>query len=574
MPVSSPVEVAPHPTVIRQHDEMTSQQSLVTHGSEAFARGAWAEARASFEQAIAEDETAEAQEALSWALWWLNDGDSAIRSREAAYRLYRDAGDDVSAARMAIWVASDYAEFRGELPIASGWRQRARRLLEGRPLTPEHGWLHIVDGEAALLFEEDMATARRSAGAAVEVARTLGVADIEIVGLAMQGLALVGEGHIEEGMVRLDEAGASALGGELDDETWANRILCYLIYGCEWIRDFNRATQWCETLRQIADRMQFTFAQGVCRVHYAGVLISRGKWQEAETQLADAMAMLRESRPPFVVEGVVRLADLRRRQGRLDDAVEIFRQVEWHPLALLGLAEIALDQARPRDAEDLVGRYVRQLPETNQLQRASALELVVRVEALLGKHDRAAEALASLQEVSDAIATLPLRAAACFSAGMMAIAGGDYELAKTRLEDAVDFFEQSGSPYESARARLELASVLVSLDRRDRARGEAETAYRGLERLGSKFFSRRAAALVKDIDRRANGDDQRSGPELTRRQLEILRCISQGMGDREIALALGLSDHTVHRHVSNILLRLNLPTRAAAVAHAASRGLL
>ena len=43
----------------------------------------------------------------------------------------------------------------------------------------------------------------------------------------------------------------------------------------------------CEQMRRIADRMQFTFAQGVCRAHYAAVLISRGKWTEAERQFAD-----------------------------------------------------------------------------------------------------------------------------------------------------------------------------------------------------------------------------------------------------------------------------------------------
>lgn len=46
----------------------------------------------------------------------------------------------------------------------------------------------------------------------------------------------------------------------------------------------------------------------------------------------------------------------------------------------------------------------------------------------------------------------------------------------------------------------------------------------------------------------------------------MLRLISQGLGDKEIAARLFLSPHTVHRHVSNILVKLDQPSRAAAVA--------
>ena len=61
---------------------------------------------------------------------------------------------------------------------------------------------------------------------------------------------------------------------------------------------------------------------------------------------------------------------------------------------------------------------------------------------------------------------------------------------------------------------------------------------------------------------------------LTARQAEILRLIAEGKSDRDIALALGLSEYTVHRHVANILTRLSLPSRAAAVAHAVTRNLI
>ena len=62
--------------------------------------------------------------------------------------------------------------------------------------------------------------------------------------------------------------------------------------------------------------------------------------------------------------------------------------------------------------------------------------------------------------------------------------------------------------------------------------------------------------------------------DLTRRETEVLGLVAAGLSDREIADRLVLSPHTVHRHVANVRTKLGLPTRAAAVAAAARRGLL
>jgi pimeloyl-ACP methyl ester carboxylesterase len=61
---------------------------------------------------------------------------------------------------------------------------------------------------------------------------------------------------------------------------------------------------------------------------------------------------------------------------------------------------------------------------------------------------------------------------------------------------------------------------------------------------------------------------------LTRRETEVLRLVAAGLSNREIALSLVLSEHTVHRHVANILRKLTQSTRAAAAAHATRAGLI
>jgi DNA-binding NarL/FixJ family response regulator len=61
---------------------------------------------------------------------------------------------------------------------------------------------------------------------------------------------------------------------------------------------------------------------------------------------------------------------------------------------------------------------------------------------------------------------------------------------------------------------------------------------------------------------------------LTAREGELLRFLGEGMGNREIALALGLSDHTVKFHLHSIYTKLGVRTRTEAVSVAVRRGLL
>ena len=56
--------------------------------------------------------------------------------------------------------------------------------------------------------------------------------------------------------------------------------------------------------------------------------------------------------------------------------------------------------------------------------------------------------------------------------------------------------------------------------------------------------------------------------------VEILRLISTGLNNQAIAERLFISEHTVHRHVANILTKLNASSRSAAVAQAGRLGLL
>jgi DNA-binding NarL/FixJ family response regulator len=134
----------------------------------------------------------------------------------------------------------------------------------------------------------------------------------------------------------------------------------------------------------------------------------------------------------------------------------------------------------------------------------------------------------------------------------------------TKFEAAIAGYEQSGAPFETARTRLDLAAALAATGQVAGAKREAKQALDSLQALGAKGEAQRAKDF---LGRPAKG-------KLTARQIEILRLVAQGLSNPEIATRLKLSDHTVKRHVANLLTKLGLPTRAAAAVYAAQEGLL
>jgi ATP/maltotriose-dependent transcriptional regulator MalT len=556
-------------------DELTRAAPLDA-GWAALSGGDWERARASFEESLAEGETPEALEGMGWVGHMLNEDRLTFDARERAYRLYLERGDKRSAARIAAWLAADCLLFRGEPAVANGWLQRAHSLIDGLEPGVDHGWLAIHEGHIAVALDEDTVKARRLAARAVELGRVFGAPELEMLGLGLEGRALVSEGELEEGMRRLDEATTVALDGEarlLYCVAWA---CCYLIAACERVRDYERAAQWCARVGEFCGQHDI-FLLNTCRAHYASVLSWQGRWDEAESQLSAAVEGLQASRPPMVGDALARLGELRRRQGRLVDAEELFARSETHSLSLLGCAALALDRGQPSEAAELADRYLRRFPDPSRIERSAGLEVAIRALARLGEHERATEALGQLREIAAQARTRPLLAAVCSSEGTLAVARGDHDAARRSFEDALDLLAASDARFEAARVRLDLAATLSALGRRDRARREIEAALAGFQELGADGESARAEAMLGKLRRThatlpTEAVDTPLG-ELSGRELEVLSLVAEGLTNHDIAQRLVLSEHTVNRHVANILRKLGLPSRAAAASLAGRHGL-
>lgn len=541
-------------------------------GRAALTRGAWSEARARFLDALAVHEAPAALEGLSWAAWWLEDADGCLDARERAYHRYRDEGDARSAARMALWLGDDHLEFRGADAVAGGWFARAARLLEPLEPGPEHGWLAVFEAHDALgRGQLDTAWAR------TEQARDLGHRhgriDLEMFAVATEGVIRTERGETAQGLQRLDEAAAAALAGEYENLAPAAWSCCLMMSTCERVRDFGRAAQWCEQIERFSERMDAAFLRGVCRSHHGAIQVWHGSWQRAEHELVQALDDLSANRPSWRSEAAARLGQLRRRQGRTDEAGQLFEQAASHPLALHGVAALRLEQDDPVAARDLLHRVLRQTDATRPAGRADALELLVRVELALNEPARANHRLDELRSLASRLATEPMAAALCECEGLLAAAENDHQRACDHLEDALDLFTRLCAPVEAARARMELATSLLELGRTDAAQREVRQALDDLADVDAAPERARADALLRQLGAAREG---REGPDrpLTDRQIEVLRLVAEGLSDQQIADRLVLSPHTVHRHVANIYTRLGCSSRPAAVAEAGRHGLL
>jgi DNA-binding NarL/FixJ family response regulator len=535
----------------------------LTEGWAQLGEARWEDARRSFEATLADGEAPGAYEGLSWAAWWLDDAETVFTARERAYRLHRERGDAAGAARMATWLAADELDFRGGAAAASGWLQRAHRLLDGVEPGPDHGWLAFHEGYVSHR-QGDTARARELARLAADLGRRFAVPDLEMLGLALEGAALVACAQVQEGMRLLDEATLAALE---DDATipisgaWAS---CFLVSACTAVLDFDRAFEWSERIAAFADRYGSRYMLAFCRAEYGTVDLWRGRWSDAERMLEASLEDFAASRPAWVGAPLVLLAELKRRRGLADEARALLDRCGPSGGAQLCRARLALDAGEAQQAADLADRLLRQLPAARTLDRLPALELLVHARIANGDLVEASVALAALRDVARVVGTEPLRAVADRAEGMLAAARGEHDRARTLLEDAVDRFERAEAPYEAARARIELATSLVALGRAD-AGAQATAAAGTLSELGAATDAARARQLV------GAGEPL---PELTVREREVLRLLADGLTNREIAGRLVVSEHTVHRHVSNILRKLDLPSRTAAAAVAARSGLL
>ena len=489
----------------------------------------------------------------------------ALRLYEQAFAAYRRHGDALGAARVARILGWLQGNVNGAWAVSNGWTSRALALLRAAPDdSAEHGWMLAMQAPS----EEDAAHQEELLGEAVALGQRHGDADLQFEAQGWLGLALVRRGRVDEGLTLFDEALAAVCAGEVDDVYVVEGTFCGFFLACERAHDVVRAEQWLSAAAAVIDRPHLVGVSAFCRAHYGGILTTAGRWDEAELELTEAGRLFQGTYPGMRSAALVRLADLRVRQGRLEEATLLLEGLEEHPDAARPLAAVHLANGRTALARDLLERT---LGYGGVLAPAPGplLELLVDVHLADGEVEAAAAAADRLAALAERQRAPYPRAAAALARGKVCLASSSGD-ARACLHEALSSFALAQLPVDLAQARLELARAVAATSP-EVARAQATQALESFQRLPAHRDADAAAALLRELGGRTPVGPRVPGA-LTKRESEVLALLGHGLSNLEIGDRLYISRKTVEHHVGRILSKLGLRGRAEAAAYAARIG--
>jgi DNA-binding NarL/FixJ family response regulator len=373
-----------------------------------------------------------------------------------------------------------------------------------------------------------------------------------------QGQFLVSAGRLADGLRMLDEALLAVSAGDVSPIP-TGIVYCGAIMGCRRAYDPRRAEEWTEALhawcRLQPEMLAFT---GACHVHRAEIMQLHGDWPRALDELERAARRaLGAGNLHVPAQAAYYRGEILRLRGELAGAEQAYREAargghEPQP----GLALLRLAQGDTGAAAAAIGRVLEATPD--RAERSRLLAACVEIMLAAGDLEAARDACAQLEEHAAGGTSDMLSAMAAHARGAVELVAGDARAALPHLRRALTGWHELGAPYEAARARLLLARACCAFGDEDSAAIERDAARDALQALG--------AAL--------DPADRRDAHGLTAREVEVLRLVAGGATNRAIAAELVLSERTVDRHVSNILAKLRVSSRAAATAYAFRHRLL
>jgi DNA-binding NarL/FixJ family response regulator len=531
--------------------------SHLEHGRHSYGRRAWGDAYDAFRTA---DQVTpldvEDLDRLATAAYLTGRYVEYQQILERLYRMHIESGDPARAARCAFWLSRTFL-VQGEQGQSKAWTARGQRLVEGGDCA-ECGYLAVAVAEQQLRDGQPEA-AYGTAGQALGMGESFRDADLTALARHAQGRALIQRGDVAAGLRCLDETMLALVAGELAPTM--TYLYCSVIDTCQQVYALARAREWTSAFSRVCEQQPDMAAfTGICLVHRAEILQRQGAWAEAleEARRACDRAQRAERTPPGA--GLYQQAEIHRLRGdfaKAEDAYRAASDLGFEPqpgLALLRLAQGHTDAACAT---------IRRLTSatSDRVRRASILPAHLDIMLACDDLEAARRARDELRELARAFDTDVLRAVVAQADGAIALEEGHADAAIDPLRCALHFWQTLDAPYEAVRVRVLIGQACRALGDDEAAVLEEQAARRVFERLGARPDLARI-----DAPRRRLPPASRA--VLTARELHVLRLITTGRTNKEIARELSLSERTIDRHVTNILTKLDVRSRTAATTYA------
>jgi DNA-binding NarL/FixJ family response regulator len=424
-------------------------------------------------------------------------------------------------------------------------------------------------------------------GASPAVERT-GSVQLRVRALSLEGQIRAKLGDTQRGVELAREGLAQALAENLTEP--AAEAYYRLASALEHTADYPQALDAYAAASDFCEQQGIAGMGEVCFACLAPVMVRTGEWDRAIEvcrAILDADDAPATARMVAAAElGIVHVlrGETKRTRRLLSDSLGFSRRNELFGLeveAAHGLARANALEGRVDDAlqgaRDLIGRIA---DREERHYSVSALRWITTLFAGQGLKADVARSTELLSQTAGTLGTTEAVAGLGHALGELALVGGDAAGAAQQFTHALDLLGDLGVPYERAETELRAAIALAAAGERGLAIDHLISAYRAARRLGARPLARAAAEelarlgeqVERRLGRRAAGQLEHAG--LSRREVEVLRLISVGRTNREIAQALFLSPRTIDMHVRNILTKLDCRSRTEATRRAAELDLL
>lgn len=480
---------------------------------------------------------------------------------EQAHEAYLAANAVPGALHTATWLTILLLD-RGDFARGGGWMAQLRRLADryegdcaelGYALLPV-GLQQLGSGEPELAVQ--------TFARVIECAERFGDVTLATLGRLGTGQALVRRGAVTEGVAAFDEAMVPVTLGNVRPLV-AGIVYCAVIETCYLLFDLRRAQEWTNALSAWWDaHPEVSKFRGQCLVYRAQLMRFHGAWGAAMDEAARAQQALSEPPHPALGSTLYEQAELHRLRGEFRLAEDAYREASrWGRHPEPGFALLRLAQGRAAAALASLRRAMEEA--SDQVTRSRLLPAYVEVALATGEIDVARTASEELREIAATGQADLLNVQALEAEGAVLLSAGDAAGALRPLRMAWRQWQQLEAPYEAARVRVLLARACEALGDGDTARLEREAAEWTFRELGA----------THDLARVQHASPT-SPAGLTSREVEVLELVAAGRSNREVAAELVISERTVARHVSNILAKMDAPSRTAAAAYAREHGLI